>query len=100
MVGSCSLAFALAYLLTFALCKLPLILKKGHAYYYQVQGQLKICRRQWCYFITYTHCDIKYEKIAADNAFFEEKMFPALSTFWETHYLPYIVKNLVKDPAL
>lgn len=31
-----------------------LILKKTHIYYYQVQGQLHITNRQFCYFIVWT----------------------------------------------
>lgn len=31
-----------------------LVLKKTHLYYYQVQGQLHITRRQFCYFIVWT----------------------------------------------
>jgi len=31
-----------------------LILKKTHIYYYQVQGQLRITNRTFCYFIVWT----------------------------------------------
>ena len=36
--------------------KIPLLdqLKKGHNYYYQIQGQLQITCRQWCNFVVWT----------------------------------------------
>lgn len=31
-----------------------LILKRNYPYYYQVQGQLNITKRTWCYFVVWT----------------------------------------------
>lgn len=31
-----------------------LILKKNNCYYFQVQGQLNITKRKWCYFVVWT----------------------------------------------
>ena len=60
-----------------------------------IQGQLHICKKKVCHFVVYTFTDIHIEKIEADGQFFAEKMLPYLSMFWETHYLPCILRNLV-----
>ena len=70
-------------------------LKRNHDFFFQIQGQLHICRKKVCYFVVYTFIDIHIEKIEADCLFFAEKMLPYLSNFWETHYLPCIVQSLV-----
>ena len=72
-------------------------LKCNHDFYYQIQGQLHICRKKVCYFIVYTFVDIHVEKIHADEEFFANQMLPQLSKFWETHYLPCIVRDLVRE---
>lgn len=38
-------------------------LKRNHDYYYQVQGQLQITSRQYCYFILWTPLQLEYEKV-------------------------------------
>lgn len=71
-------------------------LKSNHDFFYQVQGQLKICRKKVCYFVVFTLVDIHIEKIAADEEFFAQKMLPQLQNFWDTHYLPCVVQDLVR----
>ena len=75
-------------------------LKRNHDFFYQIQGQLHICKKKVCYFVVYTFVDIHIEKIEADSHFFAENMLPQLSSFWETHYLPCIMQNVVgeEDP--
>lgn len=38
-----------------------LCLKRNHNYYYQVQGQLAITRRKYCYFIIWSPCGMLVE---------------------------------------
>jgi predicted phage-related endonuclease len=69
-------------------------LKLNHNYFFQVQGQLKICRKSSCYFVTYTFEDILIEKIEYDDAFFSEKIFPALDKFYKDNFLPCVTASL------
>ena len=68
-------------------------LKRGHNYYYQCMGQMAICKKHRCYFVTYTFCDILIEKIAFDETFYAT-MLPLLEDFYTKHYLPTIVSTL------
>ena len=74
-------------------------LKKLHPYMYQVQGQMAICKRKQCYFVTYTLVDLHYELIKFDAEFYQQEMFPLLQQFFTEHYKPAIVKELVKDSS-
>jgi hypothetical protein len=69
-------------------------LRRNHSYHFQVQGQMKICRKQFCYFVVFTNCDLLVEKIEFDGAFFDDKMLPFLTSFFTDHYQPCIVKSL------
>jgi hypothetical protein len=69
-------------------------LKKNANYFYQVQGQMKVCGKSACYFVTYTHEDILVEKILFDAMFYADKMAIQLCDFYHTHYLPHIVSTL------
>ncbi len=69
-------------------------LKRNHKYYYQVQGQLGLCQRKYCYFIVYTHCDFFVEVIWFDRNFFETEMIPKLTEFYEKYYRPFCAKHL------
>ena len=66
---------------------------------YQVQGQMAITKKETCYFVTFTLCDINIELIHFDPAFYEQNMLPALKNFYEKFYHPLIVKSLVKDDS-
>ena len=70
-------------------------LKRTHDFFFQIQGQLNICKKKLCHFVIYTFEDIYIEKIEVDGEFYAEKMLPHLSKFWEDHYLPRIVCDLV-----
>ncbi|KAG5895993.1 hypothetical protein JTB14_005099 [Gonioctena quinquepunctata] len=60
-------------------------LKRNHLYYYQVQGQLNICRRIICYFVVFvdTERGLFIEKIERDKKFWNEMMLPKLSYFYQ-----------------
>lgn len=66
-------------------------LKKNHNYFYQVQGQLHVTQRDFCYFVVWTPKGFIYDKIMRDDEFFyniKEK----LKTFYFNYYLPVILK--------
>lgn len=46
-------------------------LKKSHAYFYQVQGQMAICERSYCDFVCWTPEGTAIERICKDQAFFD-----------------------------
>lgn len=80
-------------------------LKRQHVYYFQVQGQLNICKRQWCDFIVYTKKgELFVETIQRDAHLWETFMLPKLVLFYNTCILPEladsrIVRGLkVRDP--
>ena len=49
-------------------------LKRSHAYYYQIQMQLAVCKLSYCDFVVWTENDIVVERIMFDDAFYEEVM--------------------------
>lgn len=54
-----------------------LTLKKGHAYYYQVQGQLLVSGMQWCDFMLWAQEDYFVQRIYSDTSvhkFIREKV--------------------------
>ncbi len=46
-------------------------LKRTHKYYYQVQGQMAICKRKWCDFVIWTLSSLSTEKITFDPDFWK-----------------------------
>ena len=69
-----------------------LSLKRNHAYYFQVQGQLHITRRSWCDFVvctsTSTATDLCVERIRVDHKLWKDTMFPKLFRFYMGSMLP------------
>ena len=50
------------------MCKL----KRTHAYYAQVQGQMDCTGAQWCDFVVYTKKGMSIERIAFDRGYWVE----------------------------
>ncbi len=69
-------------------------LKKNHNYYYQVQGQLAITKRKFCYFVVYTFQDLFVEKIEYDSDFFQTELVPKLTEFFKMHYRPFVASKM------
>ncbi len=69
-------------------------LRRTHNYFYQVQGQLGIAKRSYCYFIVYTLKDFFVQKIEFDRDFFSVEMLPKLRLFYTEQYRPYVASNL------
>ena len=63
-------------------------LKRDHAYYAQVQGQIGVTGAKWCDFITYTSKGIYIERIAFDPAYWENLKTELLRYYFE-HFLKF-----------
>ncbi|KAL4112060.1 hypothetical protein QTP88_015908 [Uroleucon formosanum] len=53
-------------------------LKKEHNYYYQIQGQMHVSKRKFCYFVVYTANWYKVQIIEYDESFWSNKMVSKL----------------------
>ena len=62
-------------------------LKKVHAYYHQVQGQMGITGLRWCDFMVFCQEDWHIEKITYDVDFFTT-MHCSLADFYFSYFLP------------
>lgn len=70
-------------------------LKKNHNYYFQIQGQLNICRREYCDFILYCDNDFHVETIKRDENIWKNIMVPKLREFYENCILPEIIDGRI-----
>ncbi|KAL5010353.1 hypothetical protein ScPMuIL_012658 [Solemya velum] len=64
-------------------------LKKNHAYYYQIQGQLAITGRKWCDFFVWTLKGHSMERIH-----FEKEMWKSMSTKLKEFYVRAVIPEL------
>ncbi|XP_050547954.1 uncharacterized protein LOC126909811 [Daktulosphaira vitifoliae] len=76
-----------------------LILKRSSVTFYQIQGELHISKRQYCYLIIWTPKGIVYCKILRDDKFWNDNMEQKLIDFYENIMLPellnfHFTKNL------
>ncbi|KAE9543065.1 hypothetical protein AGLY_002976 [Aphis glycines] len=71
-----------------------IVLKKDHAYYFQVMGQLRITQRDMCYFVMYTKNWMNVEEIHFDSSFWKMKMVKKLQSFYLDCLLPEIIDSL------
>lgn len=74
-------------------------LKRNHHYYYQIQGQLNISRRNICYFVVYIDDNhpIFVEEIVKDEILWKVEMFPTLTKFYEDCIEELIRKRLSRN---
>lgn len=63
-------------------------LKRDHAYYAQVQGQMGITGAKWCDFIVYTSKGLYVERIAFDAAFWQDLRNKLVQYYFE-HFLSF-----------
>lgn len=70
-------------------------ISKKHNFYYQVQGQLQVTKRETCIFTLWTPKGIKCVRIKRDNQFWLMEMFSKLKRFYMECVLPEII-----DPRL
>jgi hypothetical protein len=64
---------------------------KKHSYYYQVQGQLRVTKRQYCLFALWTPQGMKIERIERDDGFWKDNMEEKLHSFYHNCLLPEII---------
>ena len=69
-------------------------LKKTHSYYYQIQGQLYITKRRFCYLVVYTFKDFCVIKVPIDFDFCEQCIVSRLELFYQKYYRPFVAKSL------
>ncbi|XP_031353734.1 uncharacterized protein LOC116178384 [Photinus pyralis] len=77
---------------------------QNHKWYYQIQGQLHITRRQYCVFAAWTPKGLKTETILKDDQFWKTEMEEKLVSFYMKCLLPELVdprkvRNMpIRDP--
>lgn len=71
----------------------PHKMNRNHRYFYQVQDQLNITRREYCIFAVWTPQSMKILCIDADNIFWRNKMLPFLTRFYNECMLPKILDS-------
>lgn len=69
-------------------------LKRNHPYFAQIQGQLAITERKWCDFVVFTTKGISVERIEYDPKFWEDKLLPKLTSFYDSCLCPSIVSPI------
>lgn len=70
-----------------------LVLKEQHGYHYQIQGQLHITKREYCFFVFWTPKGISVQKIERSDSFWKTYMESQLVGF----YMNCLLSELV-DP--
>ena len=68
-------------------------MNKNHHYYYQVQGQLHITKRQRAYFCLWTPKGMKVTTVSRDDRFWATEMEEKLNKFYEDCMLPEIIDS-------
>ncbi|CAG9762736.1 unnamed protein product [Ceutorhynchus assimilis] len=70
-------------------------LKRKHHYYYQVQGQLNICKNDICFFVVYINDEqpLYVDAILQDEQCWNKEMLPKLTNFYHEHMIPELVKK-------
>ncbi|XP_050547414.1 uncharacterized protein LOC126909076 isoform X1 [Daktulosphaira vitifoliae] len=68
-----------------------LVLKRNSDIFYQIQGELHITKRQYCYLIIWTLKGIAYCKILQDDKFWNDNMEERLIYFYENIMIPEII---------
>jgi len=66
-------------------------LKRDHAYFAQVQGQMGVTGASWCDFIIYTKKGISVERIAFDPAYWAE-LRQKLASYCFSHFINHASK--------
>lgn len=66
-------------------------LKENHEYMFQIQGQLHITQRDFCYFVIWTPHGLLTELIERNDDFWESKMVNHLTKFYMESLLPEMI---------
>ncbi|XP_044758639.1 uncharacterized protein LOC123316560 [Coccinella septempunctata] len=70
-------------------------LKKIHNYFYQMQGQLNICKQIFCDFVLYSDDDFQIERIECDEALWKNIILPKLEKFYMNCILPELIDGRI-----
>jgi len=73
--------------------EVSLSLNENHPYFYQVQGQLAVTKRDLCEFVVYTYKDLKVIEIWKDVDFID-KMFTSLRGFYHDFFKPALLEKM------
>lgn len=70
-------------------------LKRNHSYWFQIQGQMNITERPYCYFVVYVDDsqDIFLEEVERDEEEWTKVIYPALESFYNNCILEEIVRK-------
>lgn len=66
-------------------------LKRDHAYYIQVHGQMVLIGTKWCDFVVYTFKGLHVERIMYDGIFWDG-ILKKLMAFYFEKFLPFVKK--------
>ena len=66
-------------------------LKNSHSYFCQIQGQMAICKREWCDFVIYTTKGIAVNRVHFNEEFWSNQLLPCLIKFYTKCIAPEIV---------
>ena len=69
------------------------MLKKDHAYYFQVQGIMASCNVEWADFIVYTTKEVNCDRIYFDSELSNKTMLPKLTSFYFSCIYPELNKD-------
>ncbi|XP_050520343.1 uncharacterized protein LOC126893861 [Daktulosphaira vitifoliae] len=72
-----------------------LLLKRTSRQFYQIQGELHITKRQYCYFIIWSQKGMIYTKIIRDDKFWNDNMESQLIDFYENRMIPELISPLL-----
>ncbi|EZA49485.1 hypothetical protein X777_12279 [Ooceraea biroi] len=73
--------------------KNPDEMNQKHRFFYQVQGQLNITRRDYCIFVVWTPKSFKIVRVSRDESFWKNQMLPLLIRFYNESMLPEILDS-------
>ena len=74
-------------------------LKRNHAYYYQIQGQMAVCKAAWCDFVVWIGQSMSIQRVFFDKPFVLTMLRP-LVTFYHTRARPYLLSKNTSLPRL
>lgn len=72
-------------------------LRKGHVYYYQVQGQMYVCELEWVDFVVWFGNEvISIERISFDKTWWHKYALPALYYFYARAFIPEVLTRRIE----
>ena len=70
------------------------VLKRGHLYFAQVQGQMAVGERPWCDFVVYTTQGLSIQRVLFDSDYWNKLLLPKLVSFYNNCVVPEIVSPI------